>query len=165
MGRQSSEVVGLDGEDAGDGLVAEEESRVRAPIGKGVHLRVPVEEAAVELARALGVRVYTVGVGTRGPAPFRVETPFGTEYVQRPAELDEDLLEGIAEATAGQYFRATDPEALREVFRTIDALETTVIESRGRVLYTEYFHLALFPALLLLLLERLGTNTRLATIP
>jgi Ca-activated chloride channel family protein len=67
--------------------------------------------------------------------------------------------------TGGQYFRATDPEALDAVFRTIDELEKTEIESRVRVLYSELFPLALAPAALLLLLERLLLATRLRRLP
>jgi Ca-activated chloride channel family protein len=121
--------------------------------------------AAAEAAAALGIKVYTVGIGTEGLAPFPQDTPFGRRYVQQPADLDEDLLTEIAEKTEGRYFRATDPEALREVFGTIDELETTETETRVRVLYTDLFHLALLPALLLLLLERVLANTRLRTIP
>ena len=63
------------------------------------------------------------------------------------------------------YFRATDSDALKEVFATIDELETTETKSQVRVLYTDLFHLALLPALILLLFERLLANTRLRTIP
>lgn len=122
-------------------------------------------EAAAEAARALGVRVYTVGVGTQGLAPYRVDGPLGSRYVQVPADLDEELLQGIAEVTDGRYFRATDSEGLREVFETIDRLEKTEIESRVRVLYTELFQWALIPALLLLLIERTLVATRLGAIP
>lgn len=122
-------------------------------------------EAAAEAARALAVRVYTVGVGTRGLAPYKVQGPLGSRYVQVPADLDEELLQRIAEITDGRYFRATDAEGLKHVFETIDRLEKTEIESPVRVLYTELFPWALIPALLLLLAERVLAGTRLATIP
>ena len=80
-------------------------------------------------------------------------------------ELDEELLQEIAETTGGQYFRATDPEGLARVFETIDELEKTEIESQVRVLYSELFPLTLFPALLLLMLERLLVSTRLRRLP
>ena len=122
-------------------------------------------EAAADAARALRIKVYTVGVGTEGLAQLPVDTRFGRRYVQQPLDLDEELLGRIAEITGGRYFRATDPEGLREVFATIDELETTETESRVRVLYTELFHLALFPALVLLAVERLAASTRLRRIP
>jgi Ca-activated chloride channel family protein len=80
-------------------------------------------------------------------------------------ELDEPLLREIAESTGGEYFRATDAEALATVFARIDELEASEIESRVRVLYSELFPLALLPALLLLGLERLLLATRLRRIP
>ena len=123
-------------------------------------------EAAAEAAEALGLRVYTVGVGSQGEAPYPVSNgPFGKRYVMLREELDEPLLTRIAAATGGGYYRATDPEALRQVFAKIDALEKTRIESRVRVLYTELFPLALFPAGLLFLGEALLAATRLRRIP
>jgi Ca-activated chloride channel family protein len=122
-------------------------------------------EAAAEAARALGVRVYTVGVGTLGEAPYPVSGPFGKRYVMLREELDEPLLTKIAATTGASYFRAAAPEALREVFAKIDALEKTRIESRVRVLYTELFPLPLVPALMLFLGEALLGATRLRRIP
>jgi Ca-activated chloride channel family protein len=80
-------------------------------------------------------------------------------------ELDEKLLRHIAEVTGGQYFRAADPAALDAVFKTIDSLEKTEIESRVRVLYSELFPVVLAPAAALLLLERLLLATRLRRLP
>ena len=118
--------------------------------------------AAAEAARAMGIKVYPVGVGTDGEAPV----PVGRgRYVMQKVELDEPLLREIAELTGGEYFRATDAEALAGVFATIDEMEATEIESRVRVLYSELFHLALLPALLLLGLHRLLLATRLRRIP
>ncbi len=123
-------------------------------------------EAAAEAARALGVRVYTVGVGSQGEAPYPVyDGPFGKRYVMIREELDEPLLTRIATTTGGAYYRATDPETLRQVFAKIDSLEKTRIESRVRVLYTELFPLALLPAGLLFLGEALLAVTRLRRIP
>ena len=123
-------------------------------------------QAAAEAARAVGVKVYPVGVGTDGEAPVPVPGgPRGTRYVMQQVDLDEPLLREIAKRTNGRYFRATDAEALADVFDTIDELEQTEIESRVRVLHTELFHLALFPALFLLGLERLLLATRLKRIP
>jgi Ca-activated chloride channel family protein len=80
-------------------------------------------------------------------------------------ELDEPLLNEIAEKTDGRYFRATDAQGLAQVFTTIDELEQSKIESEVRLLHTELFHLALLPALALLGLERLLLGGRLRRIP
>ena len=118
--------------------------------------------AAAEAARALGVKVYVIGVGSEGEA--RVPVGRG-RYVLQRVELDEPLLQEIARKTGGQYFRATDAEALTTVFQTIDGLEKSEIESRVRVLYRELFPFVLLPAVVLLLLERLLLGTRLRRIP
>jgi Ca-activated chloride channel family protein len=123
-------------------------------------------QAAADAARAIGVRVYPVGVGTKGEAPVPIDRgPLGRRYVMQRVDLDEPLLREIARQTAGRYFRATDAEGLAAVFDTIDALEQTEIESRVRLLHTELFHYALLPALALLGLERLLLGTRLRRIP
>ncbi len=123
-------------------------------------------ETAAEAARALGIRVYTVGVGSEGEVPVPVSAgPLGDRIVKMKVDLDEELLQEIASMTDGRYFRATDGEALEAVFETIDGLERTEIESRVRFLYTELFALALFPALGLLLFERCLVGTRLRRIP
>jgi len=123
-------------------------------------------QAAAEAAAALGVKVYAVGVGTEGEARVPVDYgPLGRRYVWQRVDLDEPTLREIAARTAGRYFRATDADALAAVFREIDALETTEIESRVRVLHTELFAWVLVPALGLLGLERLLCATRLRRIP
>jgi Ca-activated chloride channel family protein len=122
-------------------------------------------KAAAEAARALEIKVYPIGVGSEGEAPVPVDTPWGVQYRRVRVELDEELLEEIAESSGGQYFRATDAESLESVFDTIDSMEKTRIESRVRVLYSELFALVLIPALLLLLLERVLSGTRLRRIP
>jgi Ca-activated chloride channel family protein len=123
-------------------------------------------QAAAEAARALEVKVYTVGVGSEGRVPIPVDLgPMGRRTVMQEVELDEELLREIADTTGGQYFRATDPDGLDRVFETIDELEKTEIESEVRVLYSELFSLTLFPALVLLILERLLVSTRLRRLP
>jgi Ca-activated chloride channel family protein len=121
--------------------------------------------AAAEAAAALGVKVYTIGVGTQGYATIPVDTPWGIQRQQVEVELDEDLLREIADETGGQYFRATDAQALESIFETIDQLEKTEIESRIRILYSEMFPWALIPAVLIFLFERLLAATRLRRIP
>jgi Ca-activated chloride channel family protein len=123
-------------------------------------------QAAAEAARALEVKVYTVGVGSEGRVPIPVDLgPMGRRTIMQEVELDEELLQEIADTTGGQYVRATDPEGLAKVFETIDELEKTEIESQVRVLYSELFRMTLFPALLLLMLERLLVSTRLRRLP
>jgi Ca-activated chloride channel family protein len=123
-------------------------------------------EAAAEAAHALGVKVYTIGVGSEGPVPIPIDLgPLGRRIMTQDVELDEKLLRHIAEVTGGQYFRAADPAALDAVFKTIDSLEKTEIESRVRVLYSELFPVVLAPAAALLLLERLLLATRLRRLP
>ena len=83
---------------------------------------------AADIARTFGIRVYTIGVGTRGMAPAPVQTPFGTRIQQVMVEIDEEVLQQIAANTDGRYFRATDNEKLREIYKEIDALEKSKID-------------------------------------
>ncbi|NIL99495.1 MAG: VWA domain-containing protein [Acidobacteria bacterium] len=123
-------------------------------------------EAAAEAAKALGVRVYTIGVGSTGQVPLTVQDRRGRRYVQMQYfELDEELLQSIADTTGGEYFNVRDSGAMEAVFETIDELEKTEIESRERVLYRELFAWMLFPAVGLLFLERTLVGTRLRRIP
>ncbi|MGD8306956.1 MAG: VWA domain-containing protein, partial [Ignavibacteria bacterium] len=84
--------------------------------------------SAAEIASTFGIRIYTIGVGTRGEAPYPVKTPFGTRYQMVPVEIDEDVLQQISRLTEGKYFRATDNRALKEIYERIDKLERTKIE-------------------------------------
>jgi len=123
-------------------------------------------QAAAAAARAVGVKVYTVGIGTEGEAPVPVDAgPLGRRTVMQRVDLDEPLLREIAEGTDGRYFRATDADTLAQVFATIDSLETSEIRSRVRMLYTELFPYVVLPAIVLLMLERLLLATRLRRIP
>lgn len=122
-------------------------------------------ETAAEMARTFGIRVYTIGVGTNGTAPFPVQTAFGMRYQQVPVKIDEPLLKKIAEDTGGEYFRATNNEALKAIYAKIDQLEKTKIEKKEYSKKTEeYWRYAIF-ALALLMLEILLRNTVLRTIP
>jgi Ca-activated chloride channel family protein len=143
------------------------ESRIVVLVTDGRNNRGQIgPQAAAEAARTLGVRVYPVGVGTEGEAPVPVDRgALGRRYVMQRVELDEPLLNEIAEKKDGRYFRATDAQGLAQVFRTIDELEQSKIESEVRLLHTELFHLALLPALALLGLERLLLGGRLRRIP
>ncbi|HEX4825647.1 MAG TPA: VWA domain-containing protein [Candidatus Polarisedimenticolaceae bacterium] len=123
-------------------------------------------EAAAAAAQALGVKVYTVGVGSDGEVQCLVDDPRGgRHYEVTTADLDEDLLQKIATSTGGRYFRATDASGMEMAFQEIDRLERTEIESRVRMLYTEKFGFLLLPAAGLLALELLLAGTRLRRIP
>lgn len=82
---------------------------------------------AAELAKAKGVRVYTIGVGSKGTAPMPVNTPFGIRYQQMQVDIDEEALTRVAQMTGGEYFRATDETSLREIYQTIDTMEKTKV--------------------------------------
>lgn len=121
---------------------------------------------SAELAKGYGLRTYTIGVGTNGMAP----TPVGIDptgaliYRSRPVEIDEDLLRTIADRTGGQYFRATDNESLREIYREIDKLERKEIEELRYYAYTELFRPYMLWAFALLLVELLLKNTLLRSV-
>ncbi len=123
-------------------------------------------ESAAEAARALGVKVYTIGVGSEGAVPCLVDDPQGgRRYIEVQADFDEVILKKIATTTGARYFRALDADGFAEAFTEIDALEKTERESRVRMLYTEKFMQALVPAGLLLAFELLLASTRLRRIP
>ncbi|MDP4266880.1 MAG: VWA domain-containing protein, partial [Bacteroidota bacterium] len=83
---------------------------------------------SAELAKLYGIRVYTIGVGTYGEAPYPFKTPFGIQYQNIPVEIDEALLKDIAQMTNGKYYRATNNKKLREIYNDIDKLEKSKIE-------------------------------------
>ena len=121
---------------------------------------------ATEAARALGARVYTIGVGGTGEAFFPFADPLGgTSYRRVRADLDEATLTAIAQRTGGAFFRATDPAALAAVYRAIDRLERRPIEERVARSYAERFPPPLLAGLLLLALELLLAGTLLRRAP
>jgi len=102
---------------------------------------------AAEAARALDVKVYTIGAGSKGPVPYPVQDIFGrTSYKNVRIDIDDELLQEVAEITGGRYYRATGTESLREVYREIDKLEKTDIETRRYVNYRDVYPYPLFPA-------------------
>jgi Ca-activated chloride channel homolog len=99
---------------------------------------------AAEIARVFGIRVYTVGVGSYGLAPFPVQTPFGVQIRDIKADIDEPLLKEIANMTEGKYYRATDNKKLEEIFNEIDQLEKSKIDvTEFKRKYEEFLPLAL----------------------
>ncbi|MEO5356928.1 MAG: VWA domain-containing protein [Nitrospirae bacterium YQR-1] len=121
---------------------------------------------AAEAARALNIKVYTVGAGSKGPAPYPMKDPFGnTVYQQIEIDVDDDTLTSIATQTGGQYYRATDFASLKKIYSEIDKLEKTSFEEKRFFEYKEYFHFLLIPAIVLLLIWVLLKNTFLRTVP
>ncbi len=119
---------------------------------------------AAEMAKIFGVRVYTIGVGTYGTAPYPVQTPFGTQIQQVKVEIDEKLLTQMANMTGGKYFRANNNKKLDEVYQEIDKLERSKIEvTEFRRLHEEFYPLVAW-ALALLLLEFLLRKTIFRTL-
>ena len=119
---------------------------------------------AAEMAKLFGVRVYTIGVGSYGTAPYPVQTPFGTQMQQMKVEIDEKLLTTIANSTGGKYFRATNNQKLDEIYAEIDKLERSKIEvTEFRRLHEEFYPLVAW-ALALLLLEFLLRKTIFRTL-
>ena len=114
---------------------------------------------AAEIAKQMNVRVYTVGVGTKGYAPYPMKTPFGVQYQQVPVTIDESTLSNIAKITGGQYFRATNNEKLKQIYQQIDKLEKAKIAVTQYHKKTERFLPFALLALVLLLLDFLLKNT------
>ncbi|WP_256004393.1 vWA domain-containing protein [Pedobacter deserti] len=114
---------------------------------------------AAEIAKKMGVRVYTVGVGTRGYAPYPFKTAFGTQYQRIPVTIDEPTMKKIASTTGGQYFRATNNEALKAIYAQIDKLERAKIAVTQYHQKTERFLPWALIAAVLLLAEFLLRNT------
>ncbi|MEW5846574.1 MAG: VWA domain-containing protein [Bacteroidota bacterium] len=119
---------------------------------------------AAEMARTFGIRVYTIGVGTYGTAPYPVQTPFGTRYQDMQVEIDEELLKGIAQMTGGEYFRATNNKALEQVYQKIDQLEKSKIEVNEYAKREEKYRGWLLAALILLSFEFVLRRTYLLGI-
>ncbi len=123
-------------------------------------------QQAARIAKALGIKIYTIGTGTRGIAPVPVRTRDGrTEMRQMRVFIDEATLKEIASLTEGQYFRATDSATLASIYREIDRLEKSANVAEHYQQYAERFAWFALPALALLLVEVILINTRLRTIP
>jgi Ca-activated chloride channel family protein len=122
-------------------------------------------EQAAEAVQTLGVKIYTIGVGGTGPAPFRVKSLIGTRIVRRQVDLDEGTLREIADIGGGKYFRATDTEGLAEIYDIIDRAEKTEIKVKEFFHFRELYSYFLIPALIMLGLEIMLKSTILRTVP
>lgn len=121
---------------------------------------------AAEMAKTFDIKIYTVGAGSKEPAPYPVKDLFGNKVYQRVAlDLDSDTLENIAKITGGEYFRATDSRSLQEIYEKINEMEKSEVEIKIYMEYTELFPYFLIPGLLLLILGIIIENTWLRKIP
>lgn len=120
---------------------------------------------AAEIAKTFGVRVYTIGVGTQGEAPYPFQTAFGIQYQNVPVEIDEQTLKQMAATTGGQYFRATDNASLKEIYSEIDKMEKTKISVQEYSKKQEEYKNWAILLFVLLLVEILLRNTLFRNIP
>ncbi len=120
---------------------------------------------AAEIAKTFGIRVYTIGVGTRGMAPYPVQDAFGRIFYQQfEVEIDEDILRQISVMTSGEYFRATNNQKLREIYSSIDQLEKSKVNVKQYSRKYEEFRAFAIAAMILLVLEILLRTTVLRTV-
>lgn len=120
---------------------------------------------AAEIAKSFGIRVYAIGVGSYGKVNIPVQTPLGIQYQQMESEFDEKSLQEIAAMTGGSYFRATNNNKLRSIYKEIDQLEKTKINVKEYSKKNEEFYIFALLAFLFVLAEVLLKNTILRKIP
>lgn len=151
-----------DGTAIGNGLAtavarmqgSDAKSRVVILLTDGVNNRGEITpQTAADIAKTYGIRVYTIGVGANGTAPYPVITPWGVQMQDVEVEIDEDLLKGIAETTGGRYFRATDNTKLSEIYSEINKMEKARTTIDSFPVYKDLFMDFALVALICLLLE------------
>jgi len=121
---------------------------------------------AAEAARAFGIKIYTIGAGTRGTALYPVDDPvFGRRYVPMKVDIDESTLQKIADITEASYFRATNAEQLKEIYKEIDKMEKTKIEVKEYTRYSELFYYLAGAALVLLAGAAVFESTKFLIVP
>jgi Ca-activated chloride channel family protein len=157
-----------DGTAIGEGLAtavnrikdSEAKSKVIILLTDGVNNRgIIAPLTAAEIAKTYGIRVYTIGVGSQGVAPYPVQTPFGIQYQDMKVEIDEGVLKQIAQMTDGKYFRATDNEKLVQVYSEIDKMEKSKIDIRQFKVREEKFLIPALIAFALFAIELIVRNT------
>jgi len=157
-----------DGTAIGNGLAtaisrikdSEAKSKVIILLTDGVNNRGDIAPStAADIAKTFGIRVYTIGVGTQGSAPYPVQTPYGIQYQNMPVEIDEAILKEISGKTGGRYFRATDNNKLVQVYAEIDKLEKSKIDVRQFTRREEKFLLPSIIAFVMLSLQILAQVT------
>jgi Ca-activated chloride channel family protein len=122
-------------------------------------------QTAAEIARTFGIRVYTIGVGTRGMAPYPIKTTFGTQYRNVEVQIDDDLLRKIADMTGGKYYRAVSNKSLSDIYQEIDSLEKTKVDVAVYSKKKEEYRIYAIFALMLFSLEILGRYIFFKTLP
>lgn len=157
-----------DGTAIGNGLAtavnrikeSQAKSKVIILLTDGVNNRGEIAPAtAAGIAKTFGIRVYTIGVGTQGMAPYPVQTPFGMQFRDMQVEIDENILKEIASNTGGKYYRATDNSKLVQVYSEIDKLEKSKIDVKQFSRKEEKYLVPAIIAFLLLILEIAARNT------
>jgi len=141
-------------------------SRVVILLTDGVNNRGEIAPlTAAEIAKSYGVRVYPVGIGSMGTAPYPIQTPFGVQYQDMEVKIDEEMLQQVADMTGGKYFRATNNKALEQVYAEIDKLERSKIEITEYNKREERFRIFGLIALTLIVLEFALRTTVFRSIP
>jgi Ca-activated chloride channel family protein len=144
---------------------SEAKSKVIILLTDGINNKGEIAPAtSAEIAKTYGIRVYTIGVGTQGMAPYPVQTPFGVQYQNMPVEIDEAILKEIAQMTGGKYFRATDNDKLVQVYSEIDKLEKSKIDVRQFNRKEEKYMIPAIIVFCLLAIEMLLRNTLLKSL-
>jgi len=139
---------------------SEAKSKVIIILTDGINNRGEIAPStAADIAKTFGIRVYTIGVGTQGVAPYPVQTPFGVQYQDMPVEIDEGILTEIAQKTGGKYFRATDNDKLLQVYKDIDKLEKSKIDDVRQ--FSRKEEKFMFPALIAFVMLALELLTRI----
>ncbi len=123
-------------------------------------------EAAAGICAEKKIKIYTIGVGTRGKAPFLIKSPiFGERYVYQKVDIDENTLNEIAKKTGGLYFRAENTKGLEQIYKTIDNMEKTKVKVEKFAEYRELYLYFLIPAFFLLIFWIILSNTRFLRVP
>jgi len=123
-------------------------------------------EVAAAIAAQKGVKIYTIGVGSKGKAPFLIRHPFlGERYIYQQVNMDANTLMLISQKTKGMYFRAADTSGLQRIYDTIDHMEKTEVKVKTFAEYRELYIYFLIPAFLILILRILLSNTRFLRVP
>ena len=120
---------------------------------------------AAEIAKTLGIKIYTIGVGKKGKAPFLVDTILGKRLIYQNVDIDEKTLKDISKMTNAQYFRATDIETLKSIYEHINLLEKSEVKTLDHSEYTELFHYLIISGLLFLITEIIISNSILRKVP
>ncbi len=168
LGVEDGTAIGLGIANAASMLVnSDAESKVIVLLTDGVNNAGQIDPlTAAEAAKALGIKIYTIGAARPGMVPVPVDSLFGgTRIVQQESVLDEETLQQVAQATGGQYYRAEDTSGLRAIYDEINELEKSQVEVQVFNQYRELAGWLLIPALLLFLLEMVLRHTLFRTIP